>query len=177
MISFGTRNTFSMFNDDQAIGKGIGGQTRVQLTHKLGSEWFFDYISSKNGSLTFRNDYHVGWSVMYYPLPDNGTDRIIQPYILAGHCFDYSKVMEQNNRSNNASRWSIAAQAGLGTHINITDRLDLSVSGQYMMHFGKDIETSYDKGLVVIEKKNTSTPDGHLLLSVGFNYKFFHLWE
>jgi hypothetical protein len=177
MVSLGTRNTFSMFNDDKAIGKGIGGQYRIQLTRKLGSEWFLDYISSKNGTITFRNDYHIGWSVMYYPLPDNGKDRIIQPYILAGHCFDYSRVMEQKNRSNYAARWSMAAQTGLGTHINITDRLDCSVSGQYMLHFGKDIETSIDdKSTVMIEKKNTSTPDGHLLLSVGFNYKFFHLW-
>lgn len=178
MFSLGTRNTASFFSDDNAIGKGIGGQARMQLTHRLGSEWFFDYITSKNGSLTFRNDYHFGWSVMYYPVKDNGRDRLIQPYILAGHCFDYSKVTEQGNKSNSADRWSLATQAGLGTHFNISPRFDCSLSAQYMLHFGKDIETSIDeKGGVLIERKNLSTPDGHLLVTLSFNYKFFHWWN
>jgi hypothetical protein len=177
MFSLGTRNTVSMFNDDKGIGTGIGGQARVQLTDHLGTEWFFDYITSKNGSLTYRNDYHFGWSVMYYPVKDNGVDRFLQPYIIAGHCFDYSKVMQQSNRSNNAGRWSMATQAGLGTHFNINRRFDCSLSTQYMLHFGKEIQTSVDKGNVVINKKDMSTPDGHLLITLSFNYKFFHWWN
>ena len=176
MVTVGTRNTFSLFNDDKGIGKGIGGQTRIQVTNRLGTEWFFDYITSKEGTMTYRNDYHFGWSVMYYPVKNIEKERILQPYILAGHCFDYSKVTEQKNKSNSADRWSLAAQAGVGTHINITDRFDCSLSAQYMLHFGKDIETSMDKGAVVIERKDFTTPDGHLLVTLSFNYKFFHLW-
>ena len=177
MYSLGTRNTVSMFNDDKGIGMGIGGQSRVQLTDHIGTEWFIDYITSKNGSLTYRNDYHFGWSVMYYPLKDIGTDRFLQPYILAGHCFDYSIVKQQGNKSNSADRWSMATQAGLGTHLNINPRFDCSLSAQYMLHFGKDIETSTDKGKVIIERKTLTTPDGHLLITLSFNYKFFHLWN
>ena len=177
MFSIGTRNTVSMFNDDKGIGLGIGGQSRIQVFKRIGTEWFFDYITSKNGSITYRNDYHFGWSVMYYPVKDNGTDRFLQPYIIAGHCFDYSKVMEQGNRSNSADRWSMATQAGVGTHFNINPRFDCSLSTQYMLHFGKDIQTTIDKGNVVIQKKDFSTPDGHLLISLSFNYKIFHLWN
>ena len=177
MVSLGTRNTFSLFNDDKVIGKGIGGQVRVQVTKQLGTEWFADYITSKNGSMTYRNDYHIGWSVMYYPVKNTENERVLQPYILVGHCFDYSIVSEQKNRSNSADRWSLAAQAGAGTHINITSRLDCSLSAQYMLHFGKDIETGTDKGIVVIKRKNTATPNGHLLVTLSFNYKFFHLWN
>lgn len=175
-FSLGTRNTFSLFSHDHAIGKGIGGQLRLQFTDHLGSEWFLDYISSKNSSLTFRNDYHIGWSLMYYPGKHVQFDRLLQPYILAGHCFDYSKVIEQNNSSNYADRWSMAAQAGLGTHINITPKFDCSLSAQYMLHFGKDIQTVQENSKLVIEKENFSTPDGHLLVSVSFNYKLAHLW-
>jgi hypothetical protein len=64
----------------------------------------------------------------------------------------------------------------LGTHINITQKLDCSLSGQYMLHFGKDIATTIKGDEVIIEKKNFSTPDGHLLFTLSFNYKFFHLW-
>ena len=177
MVSVGTRNTFSMFNDDNAMGKGVGGQIRVQLGKRIGSEWFLDYITSKNGSLTFRNDYHVGWSLMYYPIKAEEGERLLQPYFIAGHCFDYSKVTEQGNLSNYADRWSMATQAGAGTHFNITNRFDCSLSAQYMLHFGKDITSSINKGKVTIEKQDLTTPDGHLLVSLSFNYKLFHLFN
>ncbi len=177
MVSVGTRNTFSMFNDDNAMGKGIGGQIRVQLGKRIGSEWFFDYITSKNGKLTYRNDYHIGWSLMYYPINAEAGEKLLQPYFIAGHCFDYSRVTEQGNKSNYADRWSMATQAGAGTHINITNRFDCSLSAQYMMHFGKDIQTTGEKGTVIITKQDNTTPDGHLLVSLSFNYKLFHLFN
>jgi hypothetical protein len=46
-----------------------------------------------------------------------------------------------------------------------------------MLHFGKDIETTGTKGALVIERSDTSTPDGHFLVTLSFNYKFFHLWN
>jgi len=175
-FSLGTRNTFSVFNDDKAAGKGIGGQFRIQAGKHLGSEWFFDYITSKNGDLTYRNDYHIGWSLMFYPGKNVEFNRLLQPYLLAGHCFDYSRLSEQRNSSNHAERWSMAAQAGLGTHLNITPRFDCSLSAQYMLHFGKDIRADIVNSKVVIGKEDFSTPDGHLLVSLSFNYKLFHLW-
>ena len=176
-FSVGTRNTFSMFSDDPGIGVGIGGQSRVQISKRINTEWFFDYITSKNKTYTNRNDYHFGWSVMYYPGNTVDFSNLLQPYIVAGHCFDYSKVMEQKNKSNSADRWSMATQAGLGTHINITRFFDCSLSAQYMLHFGKEIETSVNKDVVTIEKQDFSRPDGHFLCTVSFNYKLFHLWR
>jgi hypothetical protein len=167
----------SVFNDDNATGIGIGGLSRIQFSNRLNSEWYFDYITSKNGSLTYRNDYHIGWSVMLYSKNNYSFDHLFQPYFIAGHCFDLSKVTEQKNKSNSAQRLSMAAQAGIGTHINITQKLDCSLSGQYMLHFGKAIQTSVKGEAVIIEKKNFSQPDGHLLFCISFNYKFFHLWN
>jgi hypothetical protein len=37
------------------------------------------------------------------------------------------------------SRGSSAVQAGAGLHLNLSERLDLSFTTQYMMHLGKDI--------------------------------------
>lgn len=175
-FSLGTRNTISLFNDDNAVGKGIGGQFRIQLGKRLNSEWYFDYITSKNKPYTFRNDYHIGWSVMLYPKHNCSFDRLLQPYLIAGHCFDYTKVAALNDKANSASRLSMATQAGLGTHVNITSKLDCSLSGQYMLHFGKEIETNIKGDEIAIEKKDFSGIDGHLLFTVSFNYKFFHLW-
>jgi hypothetical protein len=176
-FSLGTRNTFSVFNDDESAGLGIGGQFRIQFSKRLNSEWFFDYITSKNNPYTYRNDYHIGWSILYYPGENVSFDRLLQPYLIAGHCFDYSRVTEQDNKSNSAKRLSMATQAGLGTHFNITPKLDCSLSGQYMTHFGKEIETTIDDGNVIIEKKDHSGVHGHLLFTLSFNYKFFHIWR
>jgi hypothetical protein len=114
---------------------------------------------------------------MFYSKNIYQFDRLLQPYLIAGHCFDYSKVTEQNAKNNFADRLSMATQAGVGTHINITKKLDCSLSGQFMLHFGKDIETSIKGAEVIIRKKNFSQPDGHLLFTISFNYKFFNLWN
>lgn len=177
-FSLGTRNTVSMFNEDEAIGKGIGGQFRIRLGNKLNSEWYFDYISSKNGSLTYRNDYHIGWSLMFYMGNNFYDDRVFQPYFIVGHCFDKSQVTDQQDKTNRAERLSMATQAGAGTHINITPRFDCSLSAQYMLHFGKDIETSVDEeGGLVIQRTDFTHVDGHMLFTISFNYKLFHLWK
>lgn len=175
-FSLGTRNTLSMFNDDNAIGKGIGGQFRIQFSKRLNTEWYFDYITSKDAPYTYRNDYHIGWSVMLYAKSNYSFDRLLQPYLIVGHCFDYSKVMELNNKTNAANRLSMATQAGIGTHINITKKLDCSLTSQYMLHFGKEIETLVSNDEVVIERGDNTHMDGHLLVSLSFNYKFFRLW-
>lgn len=176
-FSLGTRNTFSVFNDDAGAGVGIGGQFRIQFSKRLNSEWFFDYITSKNESYTVRNDYHIGWSLLYYFTHSTDFDRLVQPYFIAGHCFDYSKVSEQKNKSNAADRLSMATQAGMGTHFNITPRFDCSLSGQYMLHFGKELETTINGQEILIEKRSFSGVHGHLLFTLSFNYKFFHLWK
>ena len=114
---------------------------------------------------------------MLYGKNNYDFSKLLQPYLIVGHCFDYSKVAEKDNKANFADRLSMATQAGLGTHINITPKLDCSLSGQYMLHFGKDIETELDGNTVIIEKHDHSHVDGHLLFTVSFNYKFFKLWN
>ena len=176
LFSIGTRNTFSFFNHDGQIGKGIGGQTRLQLNDHFNTEWFFDFITSKNAGYTLRNDYHFGWSIMYYPGKKTGFDMKIKPYALVGHCFDYSLVREQENKTNYADNFTMATQAGLGFHYNISPKFDCSTSLQYMVHFGKDIHAGVEDGVVHIEKHDYSTPDGHLLWTISFNYKIRDLW-
>lgn len=177
MFSAGSRNTLSLFNDDNAVGKGIGAQFRLRLGKKLNSEWYLDYITSKNGQLTYRNDYHIGWSLMFYIGNNDVDDHLFQPYLIAGHCFDKSVVREQGNKTNSADRLSMATQAGLGTHINISPRFDCSLSGQYMLHFGKEITVEKDGSDVIIKREDNTHADGHLLFTLSLNYKLFHLWQ
>jgi hypothetical protein len=179
-FSLGTRNTISMFNDDDAIGTGIGGQARFQFLDRLNSEWYADYIPSQT-KISHRNDYHIGWSLMYYFGRNVHFDHFVQPYLIAGHCFDYSVVSQVGKHTNSADRFSSATQAGIGTHFNISRRFDCSLSAQYMLHFGKEIEvdpnTVGKDGRIDIHRSEFVKPDGHLLFSISFNYKFVNFWR
>lgn len=177
-FSLGTRNAFSIFNDmhGESPGVGIGGQFRLQFSDKINTEWFLDYLNSDIGKLGKRNDYHVGWSIMYYLGKSSGFDNFIKPYFIAGHCFDYTEVFAKENREVKKDRLSMATQAGLGTHFNITRQLDCSISTQYMLHFGKEIEAYEQEGKFIIQNEKYSKAGGHLLAVLSINYKIAKLW-
>ena len=80
LLSLGVRSTISAFNDSKTnnFGKGIGGQFRMQLSERVNTDWFFDYLTSDIGSVAHRSDYHIGWSVLFYPyLKDSTTANAI----------------------------------------------------------------------------------------------------
>ena len=176
LFSLGTRTTVSMFNghENESNGLGLGGQFRIQFADRVNSDWFFDYLTSDIGDFAQRTDYHIGWSVLFYPLKLE--QPRIQPYILAGHCFDYTLLADNFNRSNTTERWSSAVQGGLGFHLNLTDRLDLSFVGQYMLHLGNEIGAHYHSGVVEFHEESGSSMEGHMLFHVGVNYKIADLW-
>jgi hypothetical protein len=175
MVSVGQRTTFSTFNanGDERSALGIGGQFRVRLSDRINTEWFFDYLPATN-TYTRREDYHIGWSVLYYlreaPRPK------WQPYVLAGHCFDYTHHVDLTDRTNQIQRWSSAIQAGVGNHFNLTPRLDMSIMAQYMLHLGTHIHSHIHDDEVSFHTEKGGIMEGHLLFTVGFNYAITDLW-
>ncbi len=178
LISVGGRSSFSFFNDGAqgGFGTGIGGQFRVRLSERVNTDWFYDYLSAPIGDFAHRQDQHIGWSVLFYLLDPGEARQVIQPYVLAGHCFDYSKQLANDDPDNFAERWSSAVQAGLGTHINLTDRTDISLVGQYMIHLGTDVHADEHDGEVEFHEEDGASLEGHLLLHLSFNYKLFDAW-
>ena len=176
IFSLGLRTTMSTFNHGNFgdNGLGYGGQFRLQFANRLNTEWFLDYITSSIDDLGTRTDYHVGWSVMYY-FTDKQTP-LIKPYIVAGHCFDQSELKEHRNPNNTISRFSSAVQAGAGFHLNLSERMDISFVGQYMIHLGEDIHAHVNNGQLEFEKHKGSGMEGHLLFHIGINYKIADLW-
>ena len=188
-ISLGMRSTFSTFNshEDEGNGLGVGGQFRIQFADRVNSDWFFDFIKSDIGNFASRTDYHIGWSVLYYL---TGTEKAamatyssssisfprLRPYILAGHCFDYTRLVSNFDRNHLVERWSSAVQAGFGTHINLTPRWDLSLVGQYMMHLGNEVGAHYENGVVEFHDETSTSIEGHLLFHVSVNYKIGDAW-
>lgn len=177
MFSLGVRTTISAFNEGQSNnnGLGVGGQFRLQASNMVNTEWFFDYITSPIEDVGTRVDYHIGWSVMCYVTKK--PNAIIRPYVIAGHCFDHSELKETRNPSNSASRGSSAVQAGAGFHLNLSERMDISFTTQYMVHLGNDIHGHvHSNGELEFEKHKGSLLEGHLLFNVGINYKIADLW-
>jgi hypothetical protein len=177
VFSLGGRSTVSTFNDGVwgNTGMGTGGQVLLQLSDRVNTAWFADYITGGVGNFANRTDYHIGWSVMYYLVPSSA-GKLIQPYVLAGHCFDYSNFRDNQDNSHFAERWSSAVQAGFGTHFNLTKRFDVMLQGQYMIHLGNDIDATQENGVAVFKKENGVNLEGHILITLGVNYKIADLW-
>ena len=182
-IELGLRTTTSVFDHDPYSGLGVGGQTRVQITDYLNTEWFADWITIDLAGAGTRENSHIGWSVLFYP---KKMGKFI-PYAIAGHCFDYARVTPLStpylNRTNDViSRWSSAVQMGLGSHYYLTDKFNLTFSAQYMMHLGKKlqyelVETTNGYYLETFPDLVTGERlEGHFLLTLSLNYKIADLW-
>lgn len=178
IFSLGVKTPLSAFNDGnwRNVGTGAGAQFRIRIAERLNTDWFFDYVTGNVSDFASRTDYHIGWSVAYY-LGKKSPDQVkVQPYILAGHCFDYTNQKDNMNRTNYAERWSSAVQAGFGTHFNLTKRFDVSTTLQYMIHMGTDIRAEKINNEVVFKKESGVNLEGHVFLNLSLNYKIVDLW-
>lgn len=187
MLSLGGRTTVSLFNDhkNEMTGTGVGGQFRLRFSDAVNTDWFFDYITSDILNYAHRTDYHIGWSVLFYPInqldyfrQDGEFKPKFRPYILAGHCFDYSRIESKADATVYGERWSSAVQAGLGTHLELSPRFDISLTGQYMIHLGNHIETDYNftTGELSFNEHKGASLAGHVLVTLSLNYKIAKLW-
>jgi hypothetical protein len=187
-FSLGVRTATSLFSDESGIGTGFGGQFRLRFFHLLNSEWFADYITSDiGGGIGNRTDYHIGWSVMFYPsFAYRNNERLkLQPYFLAGHCFDWSRFEGNDFAENNVvtrTKPSMAVQTGLGFHLPVHERVDFSASAQYMIHLGEKfiVETRQNTAGSPYLYFDTDEPDGlegHLLITFSLNFRIADLWK
>lgn len=177
MLSLGGRNTLSLFSEGHSgeAGIGMGGQFRVRLTERINTEWYADFVNTIMEDQVGRKDYHIGWSVLYYPFSDLSNSGFFwQPFVEAGHCFDYTRVKVLLNQRG-LDRGSSAVQMGIGTHLNLTQHLDLSLKTQYMIHLGTDIHSHVEGGNIILEKHGAGL-EGHLLVTMSMNYKLVNLW-
>lgn len=175
-FSLGARSTISTFSHD-GTGIGTGGQFRIQVSNKVNTDWFADYISINIKNKVRSDYYHIGWSVLYYPFNKAIYPKLFQPYVLAGHCFDYNKKTAISDPTISKDRWGSAVQAGLGTHFNLTERFDVSLMFQYMIHLTRELEATIENDNVSIETHDHNDLEGHLLGTLSVNYKIGRIWK
>ena len=176
IFSLGARTSLGLVNDGkwQKTAFGTGGQFRIRFSDKVSTDWFLDYLTADLDNYAWRTDYHIGWNVVYY-LSKN-PDPVVQPYILAGHCFEYLKFTDNADAKNYAERWSASVQGGAGVQFNITPRFDVSVVAQYMMHLGTKITPSHVDNVTTFTKSKGYGIQDHVLLHISLNYKIADLW-
>lgn len=156
------------------------------MGNRVNTDWFADYIVAGGQDNVRSEYYHVGWSVLFYPVQNwQYPAHRFQPYIAAGHCFDFNRktIISDPNISN--SRWGYAVQAGLGTHIHLSERFDVSLTSQYMIHLTSELEVVQQDGHAghhgheghhsIEESHHHSALEGHLLTTLSLNYKIFKL--
>lgn len=180
-FSLGVRNVISAFNhgDPREIGTGIGGHFRLQVVDRVNTEWYADVIPANIKNKAHRMDYHIGWSVMYYVIDPRAFNRKFTPYVVAGHCFDWTTIkLNGTEAPQSKTRFSSAVQAGIGCHYNVTPRFDITLTTQYMFHLGKELHAHEEEdGSMFIEEHKHAGWEGHLLISIGVNYKIAQLWK
>lgn len=186
-LELGLRTTFSAFSDAGVISTGAGGQFRLRMGSRLNTEWFADYIKADLKGLGRRTDAHIGWSVMAYPLAYQVKNGAILPYILGGHCFDYTRVSRVVTGTiietyPPAERWSSAVHLGLGSHYYLTHNFNLSLAAQYMIHLGQGLDASIvddpvnpGRDYLYIEEGDLGL-EGHLFISLSANIYMGDLW-
>lgn len=176
LISFGVRSSLGLVNDGvwQKTAFGTGAECRLQFSDRINTEWFADHLKADLADYAWRADTHIGWSVMYYLRKK--PDPIVQPFLLAGHCFEYLKFTDNVNPSNFAERWSASVQGGIGTQINISQRFDVSLVAQYMMHIGTKITASHAENVTTFTKSSGLGIQDHILIHISLNYKIADLW-
>ncbi len=179
-FSLGIRNTVSLFNhgDWREVGTGVGGHFRLQVVDRVNTEWYADIMPANIRNKAHRMDYHIGWSVMYYLIDPRGFKRKFTPYVVTGHCFDWTQIRINGENGERRGRFSSAIQAGAGCHYNVTPRFDVSLTTQYMFHLGKELHVhDTPEGDIYIEQHKNAGWEGHLLVSISVNYKIFKLWN
>lgn len=185
ILTLGVRNSLSTFSDAGASGLGFGGHFRLRAGKKVNTEWFADFTNNDIQGLAKRSDMHIGWSVMFYPLNKALLNEKLMPYIMAGHCFDYTRLKENDKpllgiTGSTIERWSSAVQGGLGLHYLVNDRIDVTFSTQYMSHLGNDIHAEIHEHRIGkeihFEHKHGGSLEGHLFFILSLNFNLVDLW-
>jgi hypothetical protein len=176
VLTIGIRTGVVLSTDNSGwnIGQGMGLQARIMATSHINTEWYFEYFHGGYTSQAVRTDGHIGGLVLLYP--QHRLQRVA-PFFAIGPNADYVKLRERTNKENFVSRWSLAAQSGIGMHINLTRRSDMTIATMYMLHFGQELILPLEDASVITIPGSGSGLDGHFVVNVSFNYKIADLWK
>lgn len=166
-------------NQWKMSGLGLGTAFRIQISKRLNSEWYGDFIKTQYKGKVFRWDRHLTNSLMYYFRKLDTYKHKFHPFVSASvFCLDITKVEEVKPGGKSLERFSFSQQFGLGTHYFVTERFDLSIYAQYYNHLGNDIKIKeYDDGTIeLVAEKGRISLEGHMFFVFSVGYRLADLW-
>ena len=176
VFAIGLRSGVVLSNSSSGwnLGQGLGLQARIMATSHINTEWYFEVFQGGYTNQGVRTDGHIGGLALLYP--QHKLQRVA-PFLAVGPNADYVKLRERINKQNFVSRWSLGVQSGIGIQINLTRRSDMTISTQYMVHFGQALLLPLEDSSVILLPQSGSGIDGHFIVNVSFNYKMADLWK
>ena len=175
LFSLGLRTGIVLTNNDGwNTGLGWGAQARIQANKHINTEWYFEFFNGGYTDYAVRTDGHIGTLVLLYP---QRRPQRVNPFLEIGPNASYIKLRDRQDKENFTSRWSMAAQAGMGMHINITRRSDITISTSYMLDFGNKMSLIINDSQAVFIPKSGSGLDGQFLFNISMNFKMADLWK
>lgn len=160
--------------DGWNAGQGLGLQARIMATPHINTEWYFEVFRGGYTDQGVRTDGHIGGLALLYP--QHKLQRVA-PFLAVGPNADYVKLRERVNKQNFVSRWSLGVQSGIGIQISLTRRSDMTISTQYMVHFGQALVLPLEDSATILLPQSGSGVDGHFIANISFNYKMADLWK
>ncbi len=165
-------------NQWRLSGLGKGTAFRLQISKRLNTEWYADYIKTEFKGRAFRWDRHLTNSVMFYFRSLDTLKYKFHPFVSASvFCLDFTHV-EEVGTGKSLQRFSFSQQFGLGAHYFITERADISLYAQYYNHLGNDIhiEELPDGSLHIEEHRERISLEGHMFVVFSVGYRIADLW-
>lgn len=156
------------------VTQGVGVQGRLMLLQRLNTEWYAEWMRGGFSDAAFRTDVHLGLNALLY------FQRRLQrvaPYLVAGIAADALTLHNRVQYRHRTTSWTTALQGGMGFHINLTWRSDLSLSTAYQQHLRHNALLKTDEGLLAQVPQTGRTGDGHLLVVLSMNFKITDLWK
>jgi hypothetical protein len=175
------RNSASMWSLNKwgITGLGKGTAFRLQISKRLNTEWYGDFIKTEYKGKVFRWDRHLTNSLMFYFRNIEDLEHKFHPFISASvFCLDFTRVEVIGSDGDFKERFSFSQQFGLGAHYYLTKLADISVYAQYYNHLGNDIHIDEhpDGTIHIEEEKGRISLEGHMFLVISVGCKIGDLW-
>ncbi|MCS6917920.1 MAG: hypothetical protein RMK52_06455 [Chitinophagales bacterium] len=176
VFGVGIRTAAGLSISDSAlrVSEGGGVQARLMVLQRLNTEWYAEWLRGGFSDAAYRTDVHLGLNTLLY------FQRRLQrvaPFVLTGIAADALTLHNRLTARHRTSSWTTALQGGIGFHINLTWRSDLTVSAAYQHHLSHQAILQTEESILAQVPRSGRTGDGHLLVTLSMNYKITDLWK
>ncbi len=156
------------------IAQGPGVQCRLILIRKLNLEGFIGLQQGIYNEAAFRRDVLVELAAMYYP--QRRLQRVA-PFLLLGGGVNSVALVDRSNLRRRVGSQSPGLQLGMGFHVHLTWRSDLTLAATYRTYYTTRIALiSAETVQATLPPANRRT-DGRLYVTLSMNYKIADLWK